>query len=1055
MTRFFIATATVLLTLLVVPPAPARAGIPHRYVEDFHTAQYKDTPNTTALWQTNLGELRLFKFVPKVVGSHNTPWYARDIWVSGDYAYVSDLNSGVQVFDISDPTAPDSVGTFPAATFASDIEIDGNYAFVADGTNGFRILDVSDPANPSQLSLIAMPGYARGATIEGDYAFVAVLGFVLESPSYLVVVDISDPERPFIAATRNLPSWAVDAYVSGDYVYVATAPGGLNIFSITDPANPVFLSNFPTGDYCRQVFVAGNFAYLAAGATGLRIVDVTNPLSPVEVGSYDTPDYAFGVILDGAYAYVADRHTGLMVFDVSDPTDPILVHTVDTPEKAIKCAYDGEYVYVADAQSGLQIIQVRENLPPLHVSTFATGGAATVVALNGRRAYIASEGEGLLAIDVADPEAPGFLGGSSSTLPDLGSLVIAGRSAFVTTGAGGEMMAFDITGVTPILMGPALSTGGEPGRMVIRGDDAFVANGGPGLSVIDISTLSSLSTKGSLATPTFAAAIDVAGNDAFLTSVGHGLIVVDITDPALPFTAANLTNGSSGRDIEAAGNTLYVADGLETYDIRDPSSPVPLGSINLGLTRALEVSGTIAYVAGGELGGGSMLRRIDVSDPANPTVMDSAITLNSLDLTLAGDYVYVADWTDGMKTFQVFQRWFNLSRTSARSIEIDPSSDTIVKTSLLAAQTDSVSWEISADGGNQWQKISSDGTWVALAAPGSDLRWRTQFTYVRHGNMPNVTDLSIDWLYEPAVIDSIVDVPGDRGGMVNIHLTRSAYDFSDEVSAPITGYDIFRRPGSTGPAPAPGAAWTFVGSIEASDASVYVTPVPTVADSSDSVTWSVYYVSARTSDSLVFFDSASDSGYSVDNLGPPNAVAFTRFEATYRDGRAVVSWEVGHARGLEGFYVYRAAEGGAFAPLHTNLLPATVAGEYIDETVVRGRVYRYRLGAVDADGEFFSSTVTLHTPAAVFALYPNHPNPFNPATTIPYSIANPGQATMRIYDVSGRVVRSLFDRYHDPGVATAVWDGRDDVGRPAASGVYFCRLDSGRFTQIRKLVLLK
>jgi len=1052
MMKYFIATATVLLTLLVVPSV--RAGILHHYVEDFHTAQYKDAPNTAALWQTTLGELRLFKFVPKIVGSHDTPWYARDIWVSGNYAYISDLDSGVQVFDISDPTAPDSVGTFPAATFASDIEIDGDYAYIADGLNGFRVLDVSDPTNPSHLSLIAMPDYARGATFEGDYAYVAVAGFGPTDPSHLVVVDISTPNAPFIAAIRNLPSWAVDAYVSGDYVFVATAPGGLNIFSIVDPTNPVFLSNFPTGDYCRQVFVAGNYAYLAAGATGFRIVDVTNPLLPVEVGFYDTPDYSFGVNLDGAYAYVCDDQTGLMVFDISDPTDPVLVHTIDTPEKAIKSVYDGEYVYVAEAQGGLQIIRVRDEFSPLHVSTFATTGAAAGVALNGRRAYIAAQGEGLIAVDITDPEAPGFLGGSSAMLPSIGSLAIEGRSAFVTTSSGGEMMVFEIIGVTPTLLGPAFATGGEPQGMVIRGDDIFVANGTPGLAVIDISNLSSLSAKDTLATPTFAGAIDIAGDDAFVSSVGHGLIVIDITDPFSTSIAANIMDGSSGHSIQAKGNTLYIADGLRTYDITTPATPSLLGLRNIGLARALEVSGKIAYVAEGNLGVAATLKRIDVSDPTNPTVIDSAITLNSVDLTLAGDYAYVADWTDGMKTYQVFQRWFNLRRATARSLEIDEDDGTIIKVRLTAAQTDSVAWEISADGGSQWQDISSDGTWTDVGTPGNDLRWAVQLEYVTHEEMPIVSDLSADWLYEPPVIDSIVDVPDDNGGVVNIHLTRSGYDFAGEASTPITEYSIFRKPGSTEPAPSSGAGWTLVGTITASDTAGYITPVATVADSSDSITWSVYYVSARTADSLVFFDSPSDSGYSVDDHST-SAVAFSRFSATYREGRAVVSWEIGHARGLEGIHVYRASENAQFVPLNLDPLPAMMSGLYTDDTVIPGKTYRYRLGAVDADGEFFSAIVILSTPPAVFELYANHPNPFNPTTTIPYSIANAGQATMRIYDVSGRVVRSLFDRYHEPGPAEAVWDGRDNGGWPAASGVYFCRLSSGSSTQIRKLVLLK
>jgi len=85
----------------------------------------------------------------------------------------------------------------------------------------------------------------------------------------------------------------------------------------------------------------------------------------------------------------------------------------------------------------------------------------------------------------------------------------------------------------------------------------------------------------------------------------------------------------------------------------------------------------------------------------------------------------------------------------------------------------------------------------------------------------------------------------------------------------------------------------------------------------------------------------------------------------------------------------------------------------------------------------------------------NMPNPFNPSTTIHYQLAESGPAALRIYDVSGGLVRTLVNRSHNVGSYETRWDGRDDRGLPAASGVYFYRLESNRFTQTRRMVLLK
>ncbi len=85
----------------------------------------------------------------------------------------------------------------------------------------------------------------------------------------------------------------------------------------------------------------------------------------------------------------------------------------------------------------------------------------------------------------------------------------------------------------------------------------------------------------------------------------------------------------------------------------------------------------------------------------------------------------------------------------------------------------------------------------------------------------------------------------------------------------------------------------------------------------------------------------------------------------------------------------------------------------------------------------------------------NFPNPFNPVTTIRYGVKNKGSVSLKIFDVSGRLVRTLVDSKKEPGNYRAVWDGRTVGGRDAASGVYFVRIDTPGFVQTRKMVLLK
>jgi hypothetical protein len=90
------------------------------------------------------------------------------------------------------------------------------------------------------------------------------------------------------------------------------------------------------------------------------------------------------------------------------------------------------------------------------------------------------------------------------------------------------------------------------------------------------------------------------------------------------------------------------------------------------------------------------------------------------------------------------------------------------------------------------------------------------------------------------------------------------------------------------------------------------------------------------------------------------------------------------------------------------------------------------------------------------SLSQNRPNPFNPTTTIEFSVKERANVQLRIYNVAGQLVRTLVNEAKTPGeVHTATWDGRNDAGQSVSSGVYFYKLVAGSFVQTKKMVLLK
>ncbi len=94
------------------------------------------------------------------------------------------------------------------------------------------------------------------------------------------------------------------------------------------------------------------------------------------------------------------------------------------------------------------------------------------------------------------------------------------------------------------------------------------------------------------------------------------------------------------------------------------------------------------------------------------------------------------------------------------------------------------------------------------------------------------------------------------------------------------------------------------------------------------------------------------------------------------------------------------------------------------------------------------------------ALLPNYPNPFNPETWIPYQLSEPAEVTLTIYAVNGMLVRTLVLGQLPAGIyqsrsRAAYWDGRNNVGEPVASGLYFYTLTAGEFISTRKMLILK
>lgn len=185
------------------------------------------------------------------------------------------------------------------------------------------------------------------------------------------------------------------------------------------------------------------------------------------------------------------------------------------------------------------------------------------------------------------------------------------------------------------------------------------------------------------------------------------------------------------------------------------------------------------------------------------------------------------------------------------------------------------------------------------------------------------------------------------------------------------------------------------------------------------------------------------------------------FLSAARMSDLLLTWTTASEADHAGFNVYRSeGESVEFTKINSTLLvSANKTYEFADANVTDGATYTYVLKAVDTRGleaEAGRLSATYHQPEAMkFALEANYPNPFNPSTTIAFSLAAAGHTTLKIYNASGQLVRTLLNGKVEAGRHTAIWDGRNDQNQAATSGVYFYVLESGNQSATNKMIMLK
>ena len=355
-----------------------------------------------------------------------------------------------------------------------------------------------------------------------------------------------------------------------------------------------------------------------------------------------------------------------------------------------------------------------------------------------------------------------------------------------------------------------------------------------------------------------------------------------------------------------------------------------------------------------------------------------------------------------------------------------------------------------ADEDNSYSLELVNGTYdLWVSAPGYDILYVPDAFTVED----NIVTYDI-YLYDldtphPPVITSLVDVPNDQGRQMDMGWSPGVPQDWDVFPF----YSVWREiDGDQG--------WHYISQVPYHDLDTYNMVVPTLGDSTDEgIHWSTFMVTAHTEDPLVFFDSETATGYSVDNIFPvvPEGVM-----ATIADDGVLLSW----SSPLDDDFSYHNLYRNELSSEDPAMVFTTIDSFYHDTEIDEFTDYEYWVTAVDHSGNesdpsdvvSVSGTQLLSDAELipdVFALQQNYPNPFNPTTQIRYALPEQSMVVLTVYDMLGREVRILVNDTQDAGYRIALWNGTNDHGRPVGAGMYIYTIRANDFYEVKKMILLK
>jgi len=413
-----------------------------------------------------------------------------------------------------------------------------------------------------------------------------------------------------------------------------------------------------------SVDIKGDYAYIATQDNGLQVVNINDPTNPILVGTCPTYDKAYDVFISGNLAYLAD-YTGdisgnnFLVIDVTNPSSPFILSDCATSDVTRSVYVEGNYAYVANGPSGLTVVNITDPYNPINEGVLDTDGIVYDVVVEGNYAYVADGSNGLNIVNITNPTQPELV--SNYVTSSLAvKIKIEGNYAYVVDTDG--LFVINITNPTVPSYAGFYNVDGAS-SIALEGDFAYVTDISNGLTIIDINNPSSLSKASSCDILGLVYDVEIWGCYAYITSYEDGLQVLEISDlTSITQICYYYEAFIDPKGVEFVENYAYIVAGTDflILDVNDPTNPTIVAKSSFAIVTYAEdisISGDFAYIADRYDG----LIIINITDPFSPNSIASFSTPGTArGVCVAGDYAYIADGGSGLTVIDITNPFYPL-----------------------------------------------------------------------------------------------------------------------------------------------------------------------------------------------------------------------------------------------------------------------------------------------------------------------------------------------------------------------------------------------------------